>query len=334
MLLTIALSTIFLVGVLAVAFFSVAAYINSHTWAPINFEQSKMLSREHKKGPSFKKPQLLSIITFNVHDMYLVSSHRTERIEAVAQILKRFDPDIVGLQEIWIEKDRQALLSSLKDSRLHYSCYFRSGLVGSGLFVLSAYPIVEQWFYRFTSKGIWWKLWHGDFWGGKGIALTRIQIIDGIFVDFYNAHSHSFYDESGEYDEVRSSNLTEIVQFVKNTSLPNTPAIVVGDFNCNMQQPQWNSLVSEDYLQRAMIIESEIDHIMVARNGNYTHDITHSFEILESAQLEDGSLVCVSDHPGYLSKIRIIPKEPIVPLIPLIATPLEVAFAQTLQVNA
>ena len=48
------------------------------------------------------KPVTLKIVTFNIHDIYFVSTDRTERMRAIANKLSGLDPDIVGFQESFI----------------------------------------------------------------------------------------------------------------------------------------------------------------------------------------------------------------------------------------
>jgi len=284
--------------------FVVAGFVNHHSFSPTDYSSTSILLR--RPPPAFPHPISITAVTFNVHDMYLVSTYRKERITAIAHILKRLNPDVVGLQESWIKSDRQLLMSILKTSRLQYAVYFPSGLVGSGLFIISAYPIVEYWFHRFSARGKWWKLWHSDYWGGKGCALTRVQLTVDHFVDFFNTHTHASYSDDGEYDLERASNLSEVMQFVKCANIPACPAIVVGDFNCSMQESQWDSLVQGGALQRAMATDSAIDHIMVARNPTYRFETIETHEIAEAVEIQ-GRLIAVSDHFGYMSKIRIVP---------------------------
>lgn len=52
------------------------------------------------------KAVTLKIVTFNIHDIYVASTHRAERMRAIGEKLCALDPDIVGFQESFIRRDR------------------------------------------------------------------------------------------------------------------------------------------------------------------------------------------------------------------------------------
>ena len=94
-------------------------------------------------------------------------------MRAIGKLLADLQPDLVGIQEAFVSADREILVEQLRNTRLKYYKYFPSGLVGSGLWILSAFPIQETHFHRFPKNGKLYKIWHGDWWAGKGIALAR-----------------------------------------------------------------------------------------------------------------------------------------------------------------
>jgi hypothetical protein len=87
------------------------------------------------------KPVILKLVTFNLKDTPVVGADRPERMRAIAAKLCTLDPDIVGFQESFIEKDRNILIEKLKKgSRLQYHQYYPSRVAGSGLLISSAFP--------------------------------------------------------------------------------------------------------------------------------------------------------------------------------------------------
>ncbi len=98
----------------------------------------------------------------------VVSDYRPERMQAIAEKLCKIDPDIVGFQECFIESDREILITELKrNSRLKYHFYYPSRLVGSGLLISSAFPLIEKSFHQFKASNPAYKVWEGDYWAGK-----------------------------------------------------------------------------------------------------------------------------------------------------------------------
>ncbi|MBU4212210.1 MAG: hypothetical protein KKD33_06465, partial [Verrucomicrobia bacterium] len=126
------------------------------------------------------KPVTLKIVTFNIHDIYVGSTDRAERMRAIAEKLCTLDPDIVGFQESFIKKDRNILIERLKKgSRLQYHQYYPSRVVGSGLLISSAFSITERSFLRFKDSNPFYKVTEGDWWAGKGVALAQVKLPDG-----------------------------------------------------------------------------------------------------------------------------------------------------------
>ena len=81
----------------------------------------------------------LVVVTFNVQDLYFAGKDRNRRMELIGQALATLNPDVVGIQEAFIGKDRAVLQKQLKDSRLQNYAYFDYGKVNSGLLILSAF---------------------------------------------------------------------------------------------------------------------------------------------------------------------------------------------------
>ena len=72
-------------------------------------------------------------------------------------------------------------------SVLQYSHYFYSGIYGSGLCILSKYPIVMAMFHSWAVNGYVHRIQHGDYFGGKGVGLCKIRINQEI-INVYIAH--------------------------------------------------------------------------------------------------------------------------------------------------
>ncbi|MFO7975783.1 MAG: endonuclease/exonuclease/phosphatase family protein [Candidatus Hydrogenedentota bacterium] len=274
---------------------------NYRTPSPTDLSQSQLLASPPEP---VKRTITLKIITFNIWDLYHESSHRSDRMKYIGSNLAALEPDIVGFQEAFIAKDRQVILGTLAKAGLSHAMYFPSGLVGSGLLVVSRYPIEEAFFHRYTEGGKPYKVHHGDWWAGKGVCVTRLALPEG-YVDFFNTHIHAQYNSS-EYDHVRMSQIKELAAFINAAALNTVPTLSVGDYNVEPSEPQYQTLVEEANLERMMTMDTRIDHIFAVNNSLYT------FEVLKTVPIEavihvPGGSIGLSDHSGYMSTIRIRP---------------------------
>ena len=200
-------------------------------------------------------PCELKIATFNVWGLY-ISKDRKKRMRAIAEHLRTTDYSIVGLQEVWIRKDYEYLAEALS-SVFPYSYYFKSGQMGSGMVNFSRYPIKQAQFHRFLLNGQAHHIWHGDWWSGKGVGLTRIQISDNFSVNFYNTHLHAEYDKKNEeYLGHRVSQMQQLFQFVQMSSaVPETEKymnILAGDLNTYAGCFSFDLFLKQDILNSKM----------------------------------------------------------------------------------
>jgi len=290
---------LFLFLVMLAAVVAVAAVLNGRTDMVTDLRKSLLLTQP---AASLADEVVLKIVTFNIQDLYIAGRNRIARMKAIGETLRHLDPDIVGIQESFIEKDRRELLASIAGSRLTYNQYYKSGTLGCGLLVLSAYPIVETFFHRYEHNGKWYKFYQGDWWAGKGVALARIALPQGI-IDFYDTHAHAAYG-STEYDGVRKFQMGSLARFILDSCLRTVPALLVGDMNCAPGSIQYNTLVASAHLQRLMNIDSRIDHIFGAPSDNYEYQVLETLPITGNVP---GRTIPLSDHTGYMSTIRVRP---------------------------
>lgn len=69
----------------------------------------------------------------------------------------------------------------------HLFSAFFSGVVGSGLCILSKYPIKMTLFHSWSVNGYVHRVQHGDWFGGKGVGLCQI-VVQNQPVNIYIAH--------------------------------------------------------------------------------------------------------------------------------------------------
>jgi endonuclease/exonuclease/phosphatase family metal-dependent hydrolase len=250
----------------------------------------------------------LKLVTFNVHDIRLVSCYRQGRMRAIGKLLTDIQPDLVGIQEAFVSADREILVGQLRNTRLKYYKYFPSGLVGSGLWILSAFPIQETHFHRFPMNGKLYKIWHGDWWAGKGIALARVRLPDNNgFLDLFNTHIHARYDHGqsvDEYSKDRRHQLGEVTRFIRTLEIKTIPSIILGDFNSTVTDEDHRVAVTATDLESLSVIDTRIDHIYARRNPHYQFHVSGSEEIVETVGIY-GKKVPLSDHSAFISRVEI-----------------------------
>lgn len=318
------LAVLLLVPSLAVA---ALAWANVRHDVPQGWAASPLRSAA---GATLREPLVLRVVTFNVADGYLFTGNRPERMRAIGKRLVALDPDVVGLQEAFVEADREVLLEALAGSRLAHHARFPGAVVGNGLWILSAHPIEESWFHRFESDGSWYRFWEGDWWAGKGVGLARLRLPDGSLLDFYDTHAVAGRgNPTNEW--IRLGQMAELARFVKESRVPGAPAFVVGDFNTRPGAPDYELAVREAGLVRAMRRPSRIDHIFAVEDPAYTLHVLDTEEISGTTlgarpaffvarpprpgevwgQLfGEPAETPLSDHPGYLSTVEIRPARP------------------------
>ncbi|KAE9544470.1 hypothetical protein AGLY_000011 [Aphis glycines] len=174
----------------------------------------------------------LSIFTLNIWGLKFVSKNRKARVRALADSLTNNGYDIVCLQELWCEDDYKYLKASCENV-FKYIHYFHSGLLGSGMCIMSRYPIIDVHYHSFTLNGYLHMLMHGDWFGGKGVGLCRINV-KGIIVDVYTTHLHACYNASNDkYTIHRALQAYETANFIRVTSTDSDLAVLAGDLNSN-----------------------------------------------------------------------------------------------------
>lgn len=271
-----------------------AIFWNGHVGVETNYGKSELL---RTPPPRLSEPIDLKVVTFNVQNLWVIGRNRAERMRLIGEYLTPLDPDIAGFQEVFAEPERELLIQSLSNSRLKYSQYYSSGTAGSGLLIMSAWPIKEVFFHRYAASNEWFRVWEGDWWAGKGIGLARIEHPAGV-IDFYNTHAQAGYGRQANR-VVRLHQMTEAADFVNMTRTRTAPALLVGDFNCRQGDTEYELLVQDVGLQLLMNDGRRIDNIFGVV------DPGHDFQMRDFVQWDEYKGMHLSDHRGYMSTIRI-----------------------------
>ena len=183
-------------------------------------------------------PFALRVLSLNIWDLPLVSKHVTTRMNAIGKQLARMNLDVVALQEAWMGAHRRRVVEHAASGGLAYSHYFASGLRGSGLMLLSRFPIVDADFRRFRLGGRPERVWEADFYGGKGVGFARV-LTPGGPLDVYDLHAVASFtaanDDENRY--YRAADLYECARFTWQSR--EHPALCCGDFNTSPAQREY-----------------------------------------------------------------------------------------------
>ncbi|CAI5725462.1 unnamed protein product [Peronospora destructor] len=190
-----------------------------------------------------KKQVSLRVLSLNAWGLP-VAPKCTERAAKIANAISS-DYELVVLQEIWHIRERHLIVSKAQESGFHYYHYFNSAVgfpfpmgvdsFGTGLLVLSKFPISCALYHSFGLSGRPYALHESDFVANKGVGLLRIETPAGQ-IDVYVTHLLANYNVGGKpgvgdfYQSHRTGQSYELTQFIAATN-KNRLTIVCGDFN-------------------------------------------------------------------------------------------------------
>ncbi|KAL6258621.1 hypothetical protein P5V15_010574 [Pogonomyrmex californicus] len=176
----------------------------------------------------------INILTLNCWGIPYVSKDRSTRMSAIADKCASREYDIICLQEVWSVDDFNMIKARAQEV-LPYSHYFYSGVFGSGICILSRYPIHDVMFHKWPLNGYVHKIHHGDWFGGKGVGLCKIKIRN-MNINVYITHLHAEYNrDNDEYMAHRVLQAFDTAQFVRMTSGGADAVILAGDLNTESQ---------------------------------------------------------------------------------------------------
>jgi len=170
------------------------------------------------ESPVHGQPFSLRVLSLNIWGLP-VAPYLEQRVAALAERLASGVDrwDVCAFQEAWFDYERDLLSAAGKKAGLKYSYYFAMGIgiplwpgqYGTGLFVLSRYPIIDSEYLRFPVNGKPYKIWHGDYYGAKGCGLCRVLTPVGL-VDVFVTHLLSCYAQPDEFDEYEVNRVAQV----------------------------------------------------------------------------------------------------------------------------
>lgn len=184
----------------------------------------------------FSDSDTFKLLTFNTWGLKYVSKFRKERLTAIADRLAsdKDDYDIIALQEIWTTEDWE-YIDKVCTNKYPYRRWFSAGILsGPGLAILSKFPIKKTMLYRFPINGRPSAFFRGDWYVGKSVAVSILQMEDGSTIGVLNSHMHAPYALHGDaaYETHRTCQAWEIATIIEELKNAGHAVILVGDLNC------------------------------------------------------------------------------------------------------
>jgi endonuclease/exonuclease/phosphatase family metal-dependent hydrolase len=163
-----------------------------------------------------------------------------KRMKAIGARLAALDLDIMAFQEVWTPEARRKLKRAGRRAGLVHTWNRSASLGGSGLVVLSRFPIERKRFERFSLRGLPERVDHADYYGGKGFVRIRFQTPGGLLT-LINTHLHARY--GGEVAHgYRAHRAGQVVELGMASHHTRDPIIALGDFNFSESQPEYSVL--------------------------------------------------------------------------------------------
>lgn len=173
----------------------------------------------------------LEVTSLNCWGLLYISQYTTERIHHIAETLASSTCDVVCLQEVWQQRHWNILKSRLK-AKLPYAKFYYSGMFGSGLAILSRYPISQTDMRPYTLNGRPQAFFRGDWYVGKGVASAIIDLPNGRQCQVFNTHMHAPYNEKVDtYLCHRTAQAWELKKVIEASVKAGYLTLATGDFN-------------------------------------------------------------------------------------------------------
>ena len=175
-------------------------------------------------GPAAAASGTFNVLSYNVAGLPEgISSAPTPRASATTAIGQRLAPyDIIHVQE---DFNYHANLYAA-DTHPYRTATSGGAGIGSGLNSLSDYAYDSDDFERVGWNSC--QVDSGDCLTPKGFTFMRERLAEGVYVDFYNAHTNAGTSDGDEAS--RADNLSQLTSFIATHSVGNA-VVVMGDTN-------------------------------------------------------------------------------------------------------
>lgn len=239
----------------------------------------------------------IRVLTFNAAGIPLVHPGVARRMTAAGQAIAAGGFDVVGLQELWFDRDSASLALA---SRLpHAARVGRRFAFGSGLTILSRWPILRREERAFSALRP--SLRHplkGETVPSKGFLFARIAAPWGE-LDAYAAHTVADYTDV-QYHLIRLTELFELAEGVLEFSA-GRPFVILGDLNTGHGAREYDLFLDLLGLSDACAPDSR------EVCGDPRHETRIDHVLLPSGRLDAKARLVfdstLSDHSGFAADL-------------------------------
>lgn len=261
-----------------------------------------------------KERARLRVVNWNVWGLpWGISDAREARMKQIPQAILALEPDLICLQEVWVEEDGEALIEAFKAAGLEHHAFESSGLLGSGLLIASRYPIQATRFEAFESSGKLHKVWHGDAWARKGALEVRVKTpLGGLRV--VDTHLHASYGGE-EYRALQTAQAAQLGHFLGDFGInppqqrddsARIPLLLLGDLNVRRGEGAFELLAGIAALDAPPDELLEIEWLLTRNGGDVQVEVRKlAHALTEPVELEGGLLAPLSDHPALVCDLRL-----------------------------
>jgi len=264
----------------------------------------------------------LRVATLNVWAIPLLSERIGTRMREIGRRLAPLELDAIAFQEAWTPAARRHLIDAGRQAGLGNAWHRKRLILGSGLLVLSRLPIEGADFDRFTLRAC--ASAKDELLGGKGFARVVLGTPEGRLV-LVDTHLHAGTANEGEVG-TRAQRTAQIVQLAAEVRELPEPVLVIGDLNCQDNDPEHvvltgltglrdlaaetgsrepTALRNNPYRRGSPKPDRRIDYVM-ARDGDRVGLRSISVaRIFDEPFAIDGREAACSDHAGVCAELEI-----------------------------
>lgn len=183
----------------------------------------------------------LRVLTLNAWALAPPLSRDTAlRMRAIGSALAALELDIAAFQECWHAPSRAALVEASAGSGLEHVWHPQQALQGSGLLVLSRWPIARAKLHRFSLRGVAEWLDEADYIGHKGFCELALDTPAGLLT-LVDTHLQAAYAPRARDPHV-AIRVGQALQLAARLRAIEGPLILAGDLNFEEDQQEYRVL--------------------------------------------------------------------------------------------
>lgn len=170
----------------------------------------------------------LRCLSFNCSGLPVLTPYRRERVAAFAALAAELDPDLLAVQELFLETDADLLKERLPRHHLHYGRR-RPGLVAGGLALLSRWPLRAR-FAAFEEQGSAWRFSGINRLNPKGVLLASAEVPGLTVATTHLLANYPQRYDGGSYARWQARQLGEL-EALFSAEPGGAPHLLLGDLN-------------------------------------------------------------------------------------------------------